>query len=123
MAYLDYSKKIDNILLKDKRYRKEAYNFVLNALNHTISKLPKPRHITGRELLEGIKDFGISQFGPMVFEVFEHWGIETTDDFGEIVFNLIEQGLLSKTETDSKDDFKDVFDLKDTFKKEFKFIL
>lgn len=123
MAYSDFSKKIDKILKSDKRYKKEAYNFVLDALGYTISKLPKPRHISAWELLEGIKDFGIEQFGPMAPEVFEHWGIEKTDDFGEIVFNLIDQRLLLKTESDSKEDFRAVFDLRDVLKREFRFKL
>lgn len=120
MTYSNFSKKIDKIIEKDK---KSAYNFVLDALGYTISKLPKPRHISGGELLKGIKDFSIEQFGPMALEVFGHWGIEKTDDFGEIVFNLIDQGLLLKTDSDSRGDFKDVFDLRDVLKNELKFKL
>ncbi len=123
MAILEYSKKIDAILAKDNRYDKEAYIFVLNALSYTISRLPKHRHITGRELLEGMREFALEQFGPLALEVFEHWGIKATDDIGEMVFNLADQGLLSKTESDSKNDFKNIFDFRNAFKKDFKFVV
>ena len=123
MTIVEYSKKIDKILIKDNRYKKEAYIFVLSALNHTVAGLPKHRHIIGKELLEGMREFALEQFGPLALEVFEYWGIKVTEDIGEIVFNLVEQGLLSKTESDSRNDFKNIFDFRDVFKKDFKFVL
>jgi uncharacterized repeat protein (TIGR04138 family) len=65
--------------------------------------------------LEGIREFAIEQFGPMVKTVFSHWGIKTTHDFGNIVFNMVEWLLLSKTEQDSINDFKDVYDFDAAF--------
>ena len=67
--------------------------------------------MSGRELLEGVRDLALEEFGLMARVVFRLWGIEQTDDFGEIIFNLIDAKLLSKTESDSRADFHDVFDL------------
>ncbi len=112
---IDLFEVIDQITAKDARYKPEAYSFVMTALNYTLKKFKKPRHITGRELLEGIRAYAIEQFGPLTRTVFEYWGITSTEDFGHIVFNLVEAKLLSKTEEDSIDDFKNAYDFKDAF--------
>lgn len=106
---------IEEIAGRDIRYKIEAYNFVLEALNYTVRRLNRPRHITGGELLEGIKQYAREQFGPMTRTVFEHWGITQTEDFGHIVFNLVEARLLGKTEQDSLEDFKGGYDFKEVF--------
>jgi uncharacterized repeat protein (TIGR04138 family) len=111
----DFGDKVDQIIEKDPRYKPQSYAFVMGALDFTLRRLKKPRHISGRELLEGIKKLAKEEFGPMAKIVFEHWGIKNTEDFGHIVFNLVEAGIMSKTEEDSIEDFKDVFD----FTKEF----
>jgi uncharacterized repeat protein (TIGR04138 family) len=109
---------IDIILKKDNRYQSEAYKFVFEALEYTLKKIGTHRHISGKELLDGIRNYALQQFGPLAKMVFNKWGISRTDDFGEIVFNLVDVGLLGKTETDSKDDFKDRYDFNDVFKAE-----
>lgn len=114
---IDFSKAIERIVEADNRYKVEAYRFVMEALGFTLSKLEKRRHVSGQELLEGIKEFGLRQFGPMTRTVFEEWGIRRTEDFGEIVFNMVEAGLMGKTDTDSKDDFKNGYDFKEAFDK------
>ena len=96
-------------------YGVEAFQFVLGALEHTQQMFPVRRHVTGRELLDGILAHGKEEFGPMALSVFEHWGIHTTEDFGRIVFKMVEAGVLSKTDQDSLSDFKDVYDLKKVF--------
>ena len=106
---------IENLVKQDSRYKIDAYNFVLEALNYTVSKLKKSRHVTGTELLEAIKQYARDQFGPMARTVLAHWGINTTEDFGRIVFNLVEAKVLSKTEQDSIDDFKNGYDFKKVF--------
>ncbi|MEW6534971.1 MAG: Minf_1886 family protein [Candidatus Auribacterota bacterium] len=111
---------LQEICANDKRYELEAYNFVLLALNYTMGKHERPRHVSGRELMEGIREYALDQFGPLVRTVFEHWGIHTSDDFGEIVFNLVNNGLLGKSENDSKDDFHNVFDFEEVFDNPFK---
>jgi uncharacterized repeat protein (TIGR04138 family) len=67
--------------------------------------------VTAQELLDGIRELALCEFGLMARTVFRSWGINATGDFGEIVFNLIEANLLNKTEEDSKADFQDVYDL------------
>ncbi len=118
----DFLGALKEILRKDPRYKLEAYSFLMSVLNYTVSKLPKPRHVTGQELLEGIKEFGLEQFGPMTRTVFEHWGITSTEDFGNIVFNLVDVGLLGKTEEDSVSDFKGVYDF-EVFDKNYRYKL
>ena len=112
------------VVRKDPRYAYEAYEFVFHALGHTQKMLhrepPKdaervegdPRHhVSGPELLAGIRDLALREFGLMARVVLHRWGIDRTDDFGEIVFNLIEAGLMSKTDEDTRADFRGVYDL------------
>ncbi len=106
---------LDEIIRKDSRYKQEAYHFVMAALNYTVSKLDRTRHVSGRELLEGIKEYAREQFGPMVHTVLEHWGVTSTEDFGYIVFNMVDAGILGKTDSDSIDDFKNGYDFKEVF--------
>jgi len=108
--------RIKKIVKKDRRFNEDAYFFVLSALDTALSNLSSPRHITGRELLEAIRVYGLQQYGPMTSTVLEHWGIKTTEDFGKIVFNMIDVGMLRKTDTDCLQDFKDVYDFKEVFK-------
>lgn len=106
---------LNEIVEKDVRYKEEAYRFVMVVLDYTMGKLDKPRHVSGKELLEGIKEYAFEQFGPMTRTVLEHWGITSTEDFGHIVFNMVDQGILGKKESDSIDDFKNGYDFKEVF--------
>ena len=115
----DFYEKVEKIVEKDPRYKVAAYAFVMLALNYTLSKLDKPRHVSGRELLGGIKEFGLSQYGPMTKTVFDYWGVRTTRDFGEIVFNLVENRLLGKTEEDKLQDFDNAYDFEEEFVKKY----
>jgi uncharacterized repeat protein (TIGR04138 family) len=105
---------------KDRRYHPDAYAFVVEALDATVKNIRKrqpehERHVTGKELLEGIRELALEEFGPMAFTLFNEWGIHATRDFGEIVFKLVECGRLGKTEKDSIEDFDNVYDLEETF--------
>jgi len=110
---------LDEILEKDPRYAKEAYIFVLDSLRTLIESLQEARHVNGRELSEGCRRRALELYGPMARTVLEYWGINSTEDFGEIVFNLIEAKQLTKTEQDSKEDFKNVFDFMEAFEKNY----
>ena len=111
---------------RDRRFARNAYYFVLDSLDYTIVKLGREdkdgeeRHVGGRELLEGIKELAAEQFGPMAPEVFRQWGVRNTDDFGEIVFNMIESGLLSRRPEDSRLDFCDGYDFRRVFEEKFR---
>ena len=108
---------------KDKRYDPEAYSFIMASLDFTMKRLKRKGHITGQELADGIKDYALDQFGPMARVVLEKWGIKSTNDFGEIVFNLIGSGLLGKTEEDRKEDFNNRYDFKEAFDRGCKYSL
>ena len=107
--------KIREVYRNDPQYKPESYLFVLAALHFTVSSLPERRHVTGQELLTGIRVYGLDQFGPLTRQVFEHWDIKTTEDFGNIVFSLVETKLLGKTDADSIQDFKGVYDFSIAF--------
>ncbi len=111
---------LDGILARDPRYTVEAYAFVRGGLDFTVRRLKKPRHISGQELLEGIREFAIEEFGPMTKTVLNGWGISCTEDIGEIVFNMVETGLLGKTEEDSRADFANGYDFDEAFRKPFR---
>ena len=111
------------VLNKDRRYSPESYSFVMAALDFTAKKLKRKGHVSGQELLDGIRDYALEQFGPLVRTVFEHWGIKETNDFGEIVFNMIGAGILGKSECDSKDDFDNRYDFKTAFDKGYEYTL
>ena len=106
---------LGQITAKDPRYKPEAYVFVHDALGHTWARLDQRRHITGFELLVGIRDLALKRYGPMAKAVLNSWGVKTTDDFGAMVFNLVEAGLLSKTDEDRIEDFHSVYDFEDAF--------
>ena len=111
------------VVRRDPRFAYEAYEFLYEALNHTqkmLGRLPSgevaegaepQHHVSGPELLAGIRDLALREFGLMARTVFHMWGIQRTDDFGDIVFNLVEAGLMNKTDEDTRKDFHEVYDL------------
>ena len=115
-------RKIQELVAKDSRFAAEAYKFTLDALSYTQEQFRlrgHHGHIDGHQLLLGIRDYARKLFGYLGRAVFAEWGIRTTKDFGDIVFNLIEVQLLSKQESDTKSDFEDVFDFEEAFEREF----
>ena len=118
--------RISAVRRRDRRFARNAYDFVLDALDHTMVTLGKDektgedRHVGGRELLEGIGDLASRQFGPMASLVFQRWGIRTPEDFGEIVFNLVDVGLLSRRAEDSRLDFTTEQDFEVEFEHRFR---
>ena len=112
---------------RDPRYAFEAYEFVLEALSFTqemLGRVPPAGdltenrtgsharyHVSGPELLGGVREYARRQYGLLARAVFRAWGLNATSDFGEIIFNLIDIGLLSKNENDSKADFHNVYDM------------
>ena len=138
MHTTNFDEAIDQLSKKDPRYQREAYNFVREALDHTQKMVnkgvktearaaavdddanPKVRHVSGQQLLEGIREFALDQFGPMTFTVLEEWGLRRCEDFGEIVFNMVENNLLAKTKNDTRDDFKGGYDFEQAFRAPFR---
>ncbi len=127
-----YQARLAEVVRRDPRYMYEAYEFVFAALSYTQKQLgrvpseeesgtPAPQyHVSGRELVEGVRSLALREFGLMARIVFRMWGINRTADFGEIVFNLVEENLMSKTDQDTRDDFRDLFDLDRALVQEFR---
>lgn len=117
----NFNEVVHLICREDPRYEPGAYHFVRLALDYTLKEirgkesLRSTRHVTGRELSEGVRDFALEQFGPMAYALLQQWGLRRTGDFGEIVFNLVEYGVFGKTEDDRREDFNDVFDFQVAF--------
>jgi uncharacterized repeat protein (TIGR04138 family) len=114
---------VERIVQRDPRYARAAYFFIHLAVLHSVEQVAKAekrsRHISGQELLEGIRQFAIEQFGPLVLLVFHYWRIRCSRDIGEIVFLLAEEGILGVSDEDSIEDFENVYDFQDVFRKPF----
>jgi uncharacterized repeat protein (TIGR04138 family) len=111
-----FEARLKSVAVADGRYPVDAYRFVYEGLDFTLKRIGCKRHITGRELLEAIRDLALEQFGGMALLVFEMWGVRKTSDFGNLVFNLVDAGLMSRSESDSREDFEDVYDFKEVFR-------
>ena len=124
MQEINFDEAVEQILAKDSRYTRDAYIFVREALDYTQRLVGKEtrgaiRHVSGQELLDGIRRFALNQFGPMAVTVFEEWRVHNCRDFGEIVFNMVESSLLAKTEKDTRTDFQNGYDFTEAFRKPF----
>ena len=107
--------KVREVAARDGRYNVGAYHFIYEALTHTLKIMDRKGHVTGKELLEGIRDLALEQFGGLAVMVFDNWGIRGTRDFGNIVFNLVEAELMGKTQADNLEDFDDVYEFRRVF--------
>lgn len=110
---------MDRIRLRESRFDERAYLFVLSALEFSQQRLPERRHISGRELSFACRDLALERFGVMARLVLESWGVKSTADLGDVVFTMVELGLLMSQPTDSRDEFLDVFDFDRAFQKEY----
>ena len=124
MSEKNFPDVIKEIQAKDSRYAKGAYYFIREALDHTLKSLDKNTrknkgHVSGGELLEGIRVYAIDRFGPMSKTLLNHWNIKTCKDFGEIVFMLVEYGILGRTDNDSIKDFENGYEFTDAFEVPF----
>ena len=114
----NFTKCVEGILEKDPRYTAEAYTFVSEAVTFTADKLGKgsngpSRHVTGEELVQGVCDRALQEFGFLAADVLEYWGVLSGPDVGCIVYNLIDGGMLSASSEDSQSDFDCAFHLTD----------
>src|SRR5438445_12318889 len=125
MQRIGFAEALDSIVASDPRYQREAYVFLRDSLDFTTKQQKKAkgatvRHVSGPELLEGVRRYALKEFGPMVVTVFDNWGIRSCEDIGHMVFNLIGAGIFGKTDEDSIEDFKAVYDFNDAFLKAFR---
>ena len=125
MQEVNFDEVLDRILEQNPRYARDAYHFIKESLDFTqrlVSKESKGKvrnHVSPGQLLDGIRQHALQQFGPMAVTVLNEWGIRNCTDFGEMVFSMIEGGLLAKTEKDSREDFQDGYDFTEAFEKPF----
>lgn len=125
MSSRDFSEVVDLIRKENPRFDKGAYFFVKQALDHTLKSLKKDaearagRHVSGQELLAGIREYALEQYGPMAFTVLDRWGVRHCEDFGDIVFHLVDYGVLGKTEQDRREDFTGGYDFREAFVRPF----
>lgn len=127
MSDLNFQEIVELICKEDARYDRKAYDFVRQGLDYTVKNLKKKdaeraarsQHVAGSELLAGLRGYALDQFGPLAKTVLNQWGITRCADFGDIVFNLIDYKVFSKTENDRREDFTEVFDFDEAFVKPF----
>ena len=120
-------KPIEQIVEEVGLYPLEAYEFVQSGLQYTVQKVhgkvkdPKAdRHVSGRELSEGLRQFALRRWGLLARTVLHRWNITRTDDFGRIVFAMVQNGWMTKTDEDTLDDFKGVFDFATAFEEGYR---
>ena len=119
-----YDEVLDTILAVDSRFHRDAYHFVREGLDYTQQSISKQeegtvRHISGQELLGGMRAHALEQYGPMALLVLNEWGLMRAEDFGEIVFNMVEHELLAKTEDDTRTDFAGGYTFDEVFRQPF----
>lgn len=118
-----YEERIAELTAADPRYAPDAYHFVFRALDFVLECAARDRgepvvvdkHVSATQLLEGLREYALELYGPLARLVLEHWGIYRTEDFGEIVFRLVDCQLLNKQDTDRKSDFRNGFDFREAF--------
>ncbi len=124
MQKIGFADALDSVVINDPRYQRDGYIFLRDALDFTTKRQKKVkgvtvRHVTGPELLDGVRQYALKEFGPLVMTVFDSWGIHSCVDIGNMVFNLIGAGVFGKTEEDSIEDFKNVYDFEEAFVRPF----
>jgi uncharacterized repeat protein (TIGR04138 family) len=124
MQEVNFDEMVREILVRDGRYHPDAYVFLREGLDFTQKLISKEirgatRHVTGQELLDGLRQYALQEFGPMAKMLLAEWGVRECRDFGNIVFNMVEIGLLAKTDRDSHDDFQNGYDFTEALCKPF----
>ncbi len=119
---ITFEEAVAHAISQDPRYRHEAYEFVREAL-HVAAKVFRgegsDQHVSGQELLEGVRVHALKQYGPMALLLLRMWGIERGEDVGSIVYNLIGSGYFGKNEGDSIEDFAGGYDFAEAFSRPF----
>ena len=124
MQNVSFEEVLEKIVTADPRYSRDAYHFIREALDYTQRKVVRVlkgelRHVSGQELLQGVREYALEQFGPLTLTVFEEWGVRHCEDFGNLVFNMVESSLLAKTDKDSREDFRTGYGFEEAFRKPF----
>jgi uncharacterized repeat protein (TIGR04138 family) len=117
---VDFDEIVESIRLRDNRYQPDAFQFVREALDYRVTRLENRRHISGRELIEGVRHLALERYVPMARSVLNHWGINVGEDVGNIVFHLVDAGVMSKTDQDSMADFTGVIRFDEQFESDYR---
>ena len=121
---MSFEEAVSQYLLEDPRYPAEAYYFIRDGFEYVARDLEEkegaPRHLSGRELADGLREFALDEYGPMAFFTLGQWNIHRTADFGELVYNLIRMGRFSQNKGDKKSDFNDLYDFDEVFNGPFR---
>jgi uncharacterized repeat protein (TIGR04138 family) len=104
---------------RNPRFHGKAYLFLLSSLHSVLERMDEPGHISGRELAHGVRDLALAKYGLMARTVLEHWGIHSTEDLGEIVFAMVDCGVLIKREEDRLEDFQGLYDFEEAFERDY----
>ncbi len=115
-----FQETVEDWVARDSRYAAEAYYFLREGLDFTVKALQanrngQTRHVSGKELCDGLREYAVREYGPMTFTVLNAWGLHATSDFGEIVFHLVESGKLGTNKNDRREDFYDCYDFAEAF--------
>ncbi|MDH3222081.1 MAG: hypothetical protein OEO23_00080 [Gemmatimonadota bacterium] len=120
MTDLDFAEEtLATLQERHPRFHRYAYAFLLDALHTVIGGMRETRHISGEELVHGVRDLAMERYGPLARTVLEYWGIHSTEDLGEVVFALVEIGILVKQDEDSPEDFEGLFDFVEVFDRNY----
>ncbi len=125
MQTVSFSEALDQIVAKDPRYDREAYAFLRDALDFTIKKHRKTHKsevvdVSAADLLDGFRLYALKEFGPMAAAVLGYWGVRSCEDVGNLVFNLVEANVFSKTDRDTREAFRNGFDFDEAFCEPFR---
>lgn len=125
MPECDFEAAVERIVARDPRYEPAAYHFLREALAHTQGTLRATNqgdcgHVSPKELLCGIREYALNEFGPMASCVLEEWGIHRCEDFGDMVFNLVAERQFRTTDRDNREDFKGGYDFVEAFRSPFR---
>jgi uncharacterized repeat protein (TIGR04138 family) len=94
---------------------------MFEALDHLLGKMKQRRHVSGAELSNTVRELALERFGYLAHAVLNQWNVFRTDDFGEIVYHLIQEGLMSKTGEDKQSDFNGIYDFHEAFDQAYVF--
>ena len=120
MTELQFAEEVlERLQDRNPRFHGKAYLFLLSALQVVLAGLDEPRHVSGEELALGVRDLALKQYGPMARTVLAHWGIHGTEDLGEVVFAMVDCGVLIKQDEDSREDFRGLFDFEEVFERDY----
>ncbi len=122
MSDISFEEAVERSCRQDPRYQAGAYDFVREALHIAVKRYrggDEAQHVTGKELLEGVRDYALKEFGPMALTILNLWGLHHGPDVGNIVYNLINVGYFGKSEGDSLEDFDGSYDFKVAFTQPF----